>query len=140
VEEDKGLTIPQAAEKIGKSERQVRRYINSGALPARLIQGKFGPEYRIDDIPESLRKGAEAPQGNPGPGGDQAALQILQSIEKRYEEKIERLENMNISLALELGKTQARADELENKVKLLAAPKTAPPRPLLKRIFGRLGI
>lgn len=140
MEEDKGLTIPQAAERIGKSERQVRRYINSGALPARLIQGKFGPEYRIDDIPESLLEWAKSPPDGKGPGGDQVALQILENIEKRYEDKIERLENMNISLALELGKTQARADELENKVKLLAAPTAAPPRPFLKRIFGRLGL
>lgn len=140
MEEDKGLTIPQVAERIGKSERQVRRYIYNETLPARLIQGKFGPEYRIDEIPESFLEAIRKPKEETPPGGDQSqvALQMLETIEKRYEGKIERLEGMNITLAVELGKTRARAEELESKVKLLTAPAAPPPKSLLSRILGRI--
>lgn len=142
MEEDKGLTIPQVAEKIGKSSRQVRRYILDGSLPARTIQGKFGPEYRIDDIPEALYRKDQKMTTDTLPREEidkdtSLALQMLDSIESGYKAKITELEAVNLNLAIELGKERARREELENRVKLLPGPAAPSFKPFFKRIVGR---
>ncbi len=43
------MTLRQAAEKTEYSATTLRRYIKSGRLRARLIPGRYGPEYVVDD-------------------------------------------------------------------------------------------
>ena len=43
------MTLRQAAEKTGLSATTLRRYIKAGRLRARLIPGRYGPEYVVDD-------------------------------------------------------------------------------------------
>lgn len=50
------MTLRAAAARTGLSATTLRRYIKSGRLRARLIPGRYGPEYVVDD--EGLR-GAE---------------------------------------------------------------------------------
>lgn len=56
------LSIAQAAECLGVSTKTVRRWIKAGKLPAELIPGLYGPEYRIpasavpEEAPPPARK------------------------------------------------------------------------------------
>ena len=43
------MTLRQAAERTGLSATTLRRYIKAGKLKARLIPGRYGPEYVVDD-------------------------------------------------------------------------------------------
>ena len=42
------MTLRQAADRTGLSATTLRRYIKSGRLRARLIPGRYGPEYVVD--------------------------------------------------------------------------------------------
>jgi hypothetical protein len=144
VEEDQGLTIPQVAERLGKSARQVIRYILEGTLQARTIQGKFGPEYRVDIIPEALYKtvkdrktGVDQPEAA-DKEQTQLALQMLDSITGEYKAKIQELEAVNLNLAIELGKERARREDLERQFKQLPGGREARPKSLLERILRRV--
>jgi len=109
-----------------------------GRLPARTILGKWGPEYRIDNIPDDLVryvKGYKVEEDTPNQ--TQLALQMLDSITGEYKAKVQELEATNLNLAIELGKERARREEMENRIKLLPAPKSLPPKSLLSRILGR---
>lgn len=44
---DKLLSIREAADLLGVHPRTLRRWISAGRLPATLIPGRFGGEYRI---------------------------------------------------------------------------------------------
>ena len=48
---DQGYTIAQAAKTLGVSPKTIRRHIKDGKIPHVLVQGKFGEEYRILDLP-----------------------------------------------------------------------------------------
>lgn len=43
------MTLRQAAEKTGLSATTLRRYIKSGRVKARLVPGRYGPEYAVGD-------------------------------------------------------------------------------------------
>jgi DNA repair exonuclease SbcCD ATPase subunit len=43
------MTLRQAAERTGLSATTLRRYIKAGKLKARLIPGRYGPEYVVDE-------------------------------------------------------------------------------------------
>lgn len=45
------LTVEQVRERIGSTERTVRRYIATGALPAR----RFGPVMKKTGLPRNVR-------------------------------------------------------------------------------------
>lgn len=75
------MTLRQAAERTGLSATTLRRYIKSGKLKARLIPGRYGPEYVVDE--ESLEearlddrsRGAE-PRERPENSGGKGPLTI----------------------------------------------------------------
>ena len=48
-----GLTIAEAAEALGLSQRTVRRHIKSGKIKAELMPGQYGIEYRISGLGEA---------------------------------------------------------------------------------------
>jgi len=46
--EDKYCSIKQAAEILGVSEATLRRKVKRGQVKAELVQGLYGPEYRVE--------------------------------------------------------------------------------------------
>ncbi len=50
VDTDPGLTIAQAADALGISVKTVRRRIRMGQLKTRTVQGRNGPEHRVDQV------------------------------------------------------------------------------------------
>jgi len=55
------LTLSQTAAFLNVSEKSIRRYIKAGLLPAKLIKGKKGNEYRIKK--EDLKNFVKPPRG-----------------------------------------------------------------------------
>lgn len=101
---------------MGVSEKTVRRRIKNGTLRAETIEGKFGPEYRILELP-----------------GDTAAKQTLDINFGQLLGMLDRLQIANRDLAGHLGVAQERIRTLESQVKLLTTPHTPWWRRLLRR-------
>jgi MerR family copper efflux transcriptional regulator len=114
-----GLTISEAARKLGVSSRTVRRFIKSGKIEAELFPGAFGPEYRILTLPRELYK--SKPVDNTL---GQAPSQVMDIIRE--------LQGKNLALAAQLGAATERIRNLENEVRLLTA---SPRQPWWKRLF-----
>ncbi len=111
-----GWTLTQAAKALGVSEKTVRRRIKNGTLRAETVEGKFGPEYRILELP-----------------GDTAAKQTLDTNLGQLLDMLNRLQVENRDLAGHLGAAQERVRTLESQVKLLTTGK----QPWWKRLFKR---
>lgn len=115
---EQGLSISQAAKKLGVSTRTVRRFIKAGKLQAELVPGTFGDEYRIPELPPDLYKANpidNAPEQTPG--------QVMDVIRD--------LQQQNMRLAAQLGAATERIRNLESQIKLLTGPK----RPWWKRLL-----
>ena len=123
-----GMTITQVAGKLGVSTRTIRRYIKSGKVEARLVDGPFGEEYRIDALPPNFgafRSTTTTAEKILGQTYEQTPVQALDIIKE--------LQDKNITLAAQLGAATERVRNLENQVKLLMPAK----RPWWRRIFSR---
>ncbi|APV45439.1 DNA binding domain-containing protein, excisionase family [Dehalogenimonas formicexedens] len=119
------FTIAQAADKLGVSTRTIRRYIKSGKLRADLVNGPFGEEYRIRELPEDLKK-LETPdpwtaleKRDPLAGASQDAIAVLRDLQEK-----------NLALAAQLGAATERIRQLESQLKTKSitdgqSPKTA---------------
>ncbi len=121
-----GLSIAQAASKLGVSTRTVRRYIKAGKIRAELVDGRFGEEYRILELPPELYQAKpeiEIPTPSQDPG--QIPVQTMDIIRE--------LQEKNLALAARLGAATERIRNLEDKVKLLTAARV----PWWKRLFAR---
>ncbi len=116
-----GLTISQAARALGVSARTVRRYIKAGKLHAELVDGPFGEEYRIPELPSELHRPKPLDK-TPG----QAPVQAMDVIME--------LQEKNLALAARLGAAAERIRNLENQVKLLAVVR----QPWWQRLFRRV--
>ena len=138
-----GFTIAQAAKLLGVSPKTIRRHIKDGKIPHQLIQGKYGEEYRILELPGDLfREGGQedtadaeearaqdsASAADDAPGVDTTPAWALDMING--------LQKTNLQLAGQLGAAQERIRELESQVKLLAMPK----QPWWRRTLKKLGI
>lgn len=102
---NQGLTIQQAAKALGKSTKTVRRQVKDGTIPARIIRGKYGDEYRILNLPP-----------------EQIKERTLDTTPTLAIDIITRLEGENRNLAGQLGAATERIHTLENQVKLLTTP------------------
>jgi MerR family transcriptional regulator, copper efflux regulator len=125
-------SISETAELLKLSPKTIRRYIKAGKLPSIKVPTKFGDEYRITEIPETLKAEAAAQAEN------EAKVEIVPVEQPSYKLDAQVLYQENIRLAAQLGAATERLRQLEEKLKLLEAPKTAPsPLPWWKRLFGR---
>lgn len=129
------LSIAQAARELGVSTRTIRRFIKAGKLKAELINGTFGPEYRIPEIPAELKKlpaGTEkeeesgevrsgAPTAITTPAPAESPDHILLMLKD--------LQEKNMVLAAQLGAATERIRNLETQVKQIAAPVTVTAAP-----------
>ena len=59
---DKLLSLQEAADLLGVHPRTLRRWIIAGRLPATLLPGRFGGEYRIAEDDLEQAKLHEPPQ------------------------------------------------------------------------------
>lgn len=120
---DKSLTIAQAAEKLAVSTRTIRRYIKSGKLKADLINGPFGEEYRIRELPADLHKaeGIDKPgqtaldNHDPAAGASGDMMAVFRELQEK-----------NLALAAQLGAATERVRQLETQVRQLTDGR--PPR------------
>lgn len=122
---NQGITISQAAKKLGVSTRTVRRHIKSGKIRAELVSGPFGDEYRIYDLPQEPSGDKEPVDSTPGQTSIKDADGLLAYIRE--------LQEKNLALAARFGAASERIKNLESQVKLLTAPK----QPWWRRIFPR---
>lgn len=111
-----GWTLTQAAKTMNVSEKTIRRRIKSGILRAETVEGKFGPEYRILELP-----------------GDTAAKQTLDTNLGQLLDMLSSLQVENRNLAGQLGAAQERTRALEGQLLLLTAGR----QPWWRRLFRR---
>jgi len=94
-----GYSVADAAKALGVSTRTIRRHLKDGKLPFTKIDGQFGPEYRITELPES-QKPADPPETITELSGTIAL------------DMIKRLEEENRNLAGQLGAAQEKIRNL----------------------------
>ena len=97
---EQGYTLKEAAEALGVSEKTVRRRVRRGELKAKVVDGKYGQEYRIESLPIPVTKGRGDPIND-------------------YPALVNRLEE----LSQEVGFWRGKYEELASQVKLLKAPR-----------------
>ena len=136
---EQGVTIAQAAKTLGVSPKTIRRQIKDGKIPHVLVQGKFGEEYRILDLPsikvETLDTSGEDKATLEGePAADNASQ--VDSNPNWAIDLINDLRKTNLQLAGQLGAAQERIHELESQVMLLHTRQ----EPWWKRTLKKLGI
>jgi excisionase family DNA binding protein len=117
-------SISEAAELLNLSAKTIRRYIKSGKLPSTKVPTKFGDEYRVTEIPETLKQEA----------ADQAESQNKVDIlsEKETESTLDpkQLYQDNLQLAVQLGAATTRIRQLEDQIKALNNQLQAAKKPL----------
>lgn len=126
-------SITEAAELLKLSPKTIRRYIKAGKLPSTKVPTKFGDEYRITEIPQTLKDEAAAQAES------ESKVEIMEVEEPSSHLDAQVLYQENIRLAAQLGAATERLRQLEEKLKLLEAPKPPPPpppRPWWKRLLA----
>lgn len=127
-------SITETAELLKLSPKTIRRYIKAGKLPSTKVPTKFGDEYRITEIPQALKEEAAAQ------AEAQSKVEIVTVDQPTSKLDVQVLYQENIRLAAQLGAATERLRQMEEKIKLLEAPKSpppSPPRPWWKRLLGR---
>lgn len=86
--DERYLTINEAAQMLGVAPETIRRRIKQGNLPHELIQGKYGPEYRIPESAIRKMQGASHPRADTEiPGADSAAAEETRESEAAQAEQ-----------------------------------------------------
>jgi len=109
-----GLTIAEAAEALGLSQRTIRRHIKSGKIRAELMPGQYGDEYRINGLEETTA--AE-------PVVDKALDKTPASAMDKALDMVKALQQEKAELYAQVAYWQARSQHLEEQVKLLVEAK-----------------
>ncbi len=145
---DTTMSLVEAAERLGVSERTVLRRIQKGVLSAYKVETPHGQAWRItlDSTPDSASPAAPVtPDSDLGGGVTHETQALLKLLEDERRERAA-LVQRNEQLAGQLGFTQAKLQEAERTVALLMAPKDEPApeppaeperRPWWSRLFGR---
>jgi MerR family transcriptional regulator, copper efflux regulator len=117
-------SISEAAELLNLSAKTIRRYIKSGKLPSTKVPTKFGDEYRITEIPETLKQeAAEQADAN-------NKVEMVQPEDSPAPLDSKQLYNDNLQLAVQLGAASARIRQLEDQIKALTNQLQADKEPL----------
>ena len=117
------FTIAQAAARLGVSTRTIRRYIKAGKLRADLVNGPFGEEYRIHELPDDLKKlepieiSTALDKHDPFAGASQDAMSVLRDLQEK-----------NLTLAAQLGAATERIRQLESELKTKTITDGQPPK------------
>jgi MerR family copper efflux transcriptional regulator len=124
-------SITEAAELLKLSPKTIRRYIKAGKLPSTKVPTKFGDEYRITEIPQALKDEASVQAES------QTQVEIVDVEQSTSTLDAQVLYQENIRLAAQLGAVTERLRQMEEKIKLLEAPRPPEPaqRPWWKRFL-----
>ena len=118
----KEITVLQAAEMLGKTDRSIRNYIKEGRIKARHVENQFGWEYRIYDLgefaqsekqPEKVADAAVLPSIE---NKAVTALQIVSEENRRLWDEFKQLREANNRLAYDLGARDQRIKDLEKEL------------------------
>lgn len=131
MENSTSYSISEAAEFLKLSPKTIRRYIKAGKLPSTKVPTKFGDEYRITEIPESLKQEMQTET--------QPVTDVVTQPEEENKLDVQMLYQENIRMAAQLGAASERIRQLEEQLKLLEAPKKPVKLPWWKRLFGIKG-
>lgn len=160
---EQGLTIREAAQACGLSEKTIRRRIKSGTLPAFQITTQYGVEWRVTSLDASVEGTPTQPRRIQGrrvytgriervegrqsrapmdmarvdTPNDTALQQALELVENARRDA-ERLQQQNVGLAGRCGYLQARLEAAEKQVLALTAlsEPDRPQAPWWKRALG----
>jgi excisionase family DNA binding protein len=116
------ISVTEAAEKLGKTDRTIRNYIKEGRIKARHVENQFGWEYRIYDLGEFAstesqpEKEAETRQLPAVENQAETALQIVTRENLRLWEEYKQLREANNRLAYDLGARDQRIKDLEREL------------------------
>jgi excisionase family DNA binding protein len=131
-----GLTIDQAAARLGLSVTTVRRRIRQKQLGATLINGDHGPEYRVHlepGQPTALIGEGDRPRDqaeHASLSSDQGSVARLVALVDKLTTENARLQDERAELFGRLGFYQAELGHARQTIKALQAPKepiAAPP-------------
>ena len=121
------------------SAKTIRRYIKAGKLSSIKVPSKFGDEYRITEIPETLKEEAAAIARS------QAKTDVIRAEEAEKGLDAQVLYKDNLRMAAQLGAATAQlsvADErikaLEGQVKLLEGPHHDPDLEVARQRIAQL--
>lgn len=117
-------SISEAAELLNLSAKTIRRYIKAGKLPSIKVPTKFGDEYRITEIPESLKQEAAEQEET------QNTVDVLSRKEESLSLDTQQLYQENMRLAAQLGAATERIRQLEDQIKAQAAQLQTSKEPL----------
>jgi MerR family transcriptional regulator, copper efflux regulator len=126
-------SISEAAELLKLSPKTIRRYIKAGKLPFIKVPTKFGDEYRITEIPETLK------QETLNQTASEPTTDVVRLTEDENKLDVQVLYQENIRMAAQLGAASERIRQLEEQLKLLEAPKKPVRVPWWKKLFGIKG-
>ena len=127
------MTVSQAAELLGKTDRTVRNYIKEGRIKAKHVENQFGWEYRVYDLGEfsaaetGMEKAAETRPVKAVETKAETALQIVTLENQRLWEEYKQLREANNRLAYDLGTRDQRIKDLELALEKSRAQLTTPP-------------
>jgi len=121
-----GLTIAEAAEALGLSQRTIRRHIKSGKIRAELMPGQYGDEYRINGLEETTAAEPvvdKALDKTPASAMDKALDKTPASAMDKALDMVKALQQEKAELYAQVAYWQARSQHLEEQVKLLVEAK-----------------
>lgn len=127
-----GLTIAEAAEALGLSERTIRRQIKSGKIKAELVPGRYGTEYRISGLGERA-VARPAVDKTPASTLDRTPASVLDKTLDKALDMVKALQQEKAELYAQVAYWQAQCQHLEEQVKLLTEAK----RPWWRRWLSR---
>lgn len=128
-----GLTIEEAAARLGLSVTTVRRRIKQKKLRAALVAGDHGPEYRVQVDPGQVATLAGEPgrddgqDDQPSLGANQPAVSSLVALVDKLTTENGRLQDERAELFGRLGYFQAQLEQAQSTIKALEAPKAPDP-------------
>jgi MerR family copper efflux transcriptional regulator len=110
------LTLAQAAQRLGHSEKTLRRWVKSGRLPAALEAGPYGPQYWVSThAVQAAQQALEVVTVERTPDRELLALAVAQVLEQR-----------DAGLRAELVSIQAKLDTLLSRVDTPPAQRPEP--------------
>jgi len=153
---DTTLSVPEAAEHFGVSDKTIRRWIKGGKLKGNPMKTPQGYEWRIrpGDVPDQADVHLDDRMDSTGDQPDDrmndqvamAALALAEEVrgdKEQMREDYQRLQQQNLELAGRCGYLQAKLEAAEQKMLALAAPQEPgmerPRIPWWKRALGLAG-
>jgi excisionase family DNA binding protein len=111
------LSVSEAAQRLGVAEKTVRRWIKAGKLPARLVEGPYGPTYRVPaEAIQTAQQIVDVVRVERPTDPQTLALAIVQglstALEKREAAEQKALEDLQKALEAQQQQTAAALERL----------------------------